>query len=208
MVRYAFLMGEPMQFKGHVVGAMAAGTLSATLAALLVTADDPLAAQLGFYHWPGFAPGGFSPEWMLPPLCFLIAVAMALFPDLDIGSIPQRWFLRVMFLAMGAAWAMDRPQVFTMLAFAALAPMLHRHRGWTHWLLTPWLIAAGVIWILEPFPFPFGEFENISTGEILSNFNGYGSLIFAIVAGHYTHLLLDARGLYFFSFLTGRGKRI
>lgn len=191
-----------MHCKGHLAGAIAAGTLSAALAG---TMDNGMVADLGLGNWPGA--GALPPEMIVPGLCFLLAGAMALFPDLDIGSIPQRWYLRAMFVALAAAWWVDRPQVFTLLAFAALLPMLHRHRGWTHWLLTPWLIAAALVLILETPSLSLATAKSFSGGEVLWMLSEYRALIFAIVAGHYTHLLLDARRLRFFPISVRKAKK-
>jgi len=196
-----------MHFKGHLAGAIAAGTLSAAVAVLAGAPDDGGAAGLGLGNWPGLGAGALPPEILIPGLCFLIAGAMALFPDLDIGSIPQRWYLRAMLAAMVAAWCLDRPQVFTFLAFAALLPMLHRHRGWTHRLLTPWLIAAASIWILGPLSPALAAPRRFSGGDVVWMLGEYRALIFAIVAGHYTHLLLDARRFRFFPVSGRKAKK-
>jgi len=194
-----------MQFKGHLAGAIAAGTLSAALAALAGTPEDGTVGGLGLESWPGA--GLLPPEIMIPGLCFALAGAMALFPDLDIGSIPQRWYLRAMFVALVSAWWVDSPQVFTWLAFAALLPMLHRHRGWTHWPPTPWLIAAAMIWMLESPSPPLWASRHFSGAEIPWRLWEYRALIFACVAGHYTHLLLDAGGLRFFPISARKMKK-
>lgn len=199
-----------MHFKGHLAGAVAAGTLSAGLAAVEASAGAPvdgIVAGLGLGYWPGLGAGALPAEMLVPGLCFVIAGAMALFPDLDIGSIPQRWYLRAMFAALAVAWWLDRPQVFTWLAFAALLPMLHRHRGWTHWLLTPWLMAAALIWMLGALSPPLAVPWQFSRGAASWMTGEHRVLIFAFVAGHYTHLLLDAGRFGFFPLSARKAKK-
>ena len=171
-----------MHFKEHLAGGGAA--------ALISTAAVSLAG-------PEALPPGFEPMWIFPPqaaypaLCLAAALGMALFPDLDTASIPQRWTLRGLLAGMAAALWMGEPWLLAGLALAAVLPMAHRHRGWTHWPATPWLLAGLLAtgWEYQRAQSAwFSQFDWEGVWGLLVDFRW---LVFSMVAGHYTHLLLD-----------------
>ena len=118
---------------------------------------------------------------------------MALFPDLDTASIPQRWFLRLLFGGILVAWALQAQRMAVVLALAAMLPLLHRHRGWTHWMVTPWVVgvilAAGLEALHGGNLWTSGGFWR----ELGAFLESYWAIVFSCVSGHYTHLFLDAK---------------
>ncbi len=71
-----------------------------------------------------------------PPLLlgqiFAVALFFSLFPDLDISSIPQRWFFRGIFVVLLILGYYERFEEATLLAIVAITPLLNNHRSWTH----------------------------------------------------------------------------
>lgn len=186
-----------MHFKAHMTGGVAAGLISAAAVTVDMIAlngnglgsiplEEPLTQFLG-------NPQPIPASWLAPGVCFFLALALALFPDLDIHSIPQRWYLRGMFAAMVTTWWLNLFQAALVLGLLALLPLLHRHRGWTHWKITPWLIAMVLMVALEAqgaqrfFP---RDFEWRQLTLLLWP---YWPIFFSCVLGHSTHLILDSR---------------
>ena len=112
----------------------------------------------------------------------------SLFPDVDIDSVPRRWFYRgvlviLLYLAWSGAWVEA-----TVVAGLAMLPLVDHHRGWTHGrfvpLLMPAIMCAWLLW-WEGWP----RVEGPRVLDILTPLR----LVFvgAAVAGWYTHLLLD-----------------
>ena len=124
---------------------------------------------------------------------FATAWFMALFPDLDTASIPQRWFMRAMFALLVAALAWGRMDIFAVLAFATILPLLHRHRGWTHWKVTPWLVALFLATVYEFLRARESWVFEFSWENVWAFLREYWHYTAACVIGHYTHLLLDSR---------------
>jgi len=185
-----------MNFEGHLKGAVVAGAGAVALAVVTGYAPldgDDLNALIA-------APLDSHPFWLLGGI-FASAGFMALFPDLDTASIPQRWFLRMMFVLLVLAHLAGRDDLFAVLAFAALLPLLHKHRGWTHWKLTPWLVAVFLAVVYEVFRARaawFGGFSWQNVGGFLAE---YWMFVLAAVMGHYTHLLLDRRSVRWLPFV-------
>ena len=82
-----------MNHTGHVVGGMLAGGAVCFLAS---TTGD---VQLGWETLSEVAESPLSPTQNTKTLLGLFSTAlfMALFPDLDIQSVSQRWFYRIVF---------------------------------------------------------------------------------------------------------------
>ncbi|MEO2002578.1 MAG: metal-dependent hydrolase [Candidatus Poribacteria bacterium] len=102
-------------------------------------------------------------------LCFALALIGAAFPDTDIKSRPQVLFYRALFVADAALIALYYARdaliylhAAAFLGLAAMAPLLGRHRGWTHsrlsmvavpspLVLGPMLAADAVVWVGLPY---------------------------------------------------------
>ena len=67
-----------------------------------------------------------------------LGTAFALFPDLDVASVPQRWFYRAAAALLLVLISQGRAGDAALLGLLALLPLMHRHRGWTHrWWAVP-----------------------------------------------------------------------
>lgn len=102
-------------------------------------------------------------------LCFALALVGAAFPDTDIKSRPQVLFYRALFVADAALIALyfSRDALVYLhaaafLGLGAMAPLLGKHRGWTHsrlsmvavpspLVLLPMLTADALVWIGLPY---------------------------------------------------------
>ena len=124
---------------------------------------------------------------------FCTTLFFSLFPDLDTASIPQRWFYRIMLVILTLCYFFDRQDIFSILAFLSIFPMLHKHRGWTHNKSTPWLIALFLAIVFEYFHTRQAWFSEFSLQNVIIFLNTYWIYVLACVTGHYTHLVLDAR---------------
>ena len=132
---------------------------------------------------------------------FAVAWLMALFPDLDTASLPQRWYLRGMFLALLISLLLGRMDLFVSLALLALAPLLHKHRGWTHWKITPWLLAPLLGAAQEVQRASDSWFSRFAWGNVTVFLQDYWPFVLACVLGHYTHLILDSRRIRWLPFV-------
>ena len=185
-----------MQFKGHFRGGMLAGAAAATVAIktgfiplndanLKVLVDTPLQ----------------SPEFRQMAAVFFAGWFMALFPDLDVASVPQRWFVRVVFALLGLTLLAQRMDLFVVLAFLGLMPMLHHHRGWTHWKSAPWLVSLVLALAYEYVQSQNSLFHSFSLVSVQGFLEHYWMFAVAAAMGHYTHLLLDSPQIRFFPFI-------
>lgn len=147
-----------MRARGHLAGGALAG-------GGVVAAGTALGSLPGLGHplaWAAFA----------------TALFFALFPDVDTDSLPRRWFYRGVLAALAWLAGRRRFEEATLVAVAALLPLVDHHRGWTHGRFTPLLVAlaaTGALWWWGDWP-P-GASESV--------------LLAAAVAGWYTHLVLD-----------------
>lgn len=183
-----------MNFRAHFAGGVAAGTAAAAVSVL--SGDTALSGDSARRFFSAGPDGGVHLAGV-----FAVAWFMALFPDLDTASVPQRWFLRAMFALLVAALAWGRLDLFVVLAFAALLPLLHRHRGWTHWKVTPWLIALFLATVHETLRARSAWFSGFSWDNVWLFLRDYWIYVAACVMGHYTHLLLDARQVKWLPFI-------
>ena len=183
-----------MNFRGHFAGGVAAGTVAGSLA--LISGPLGLGDALP-RDMPGDVPAGLAHFSSV----FATAGFMALFPDLDTASVPQRWFLRGAFVLLALMLVWERMDLFVMLAFAALLPLIHRHRGWTHWKVTPWLVALFLAAVHEHLRAESSWFFGFSWHNVWAFLRLYWIYVFACVLGHYTHLLLDSRRVRWLPFI-------
>ena len=187
-----------MNFRGHLTGGLIAGgiatgvSLGAGYVSLNTESIQQFVAQP--FHWEG--------EIQTLIGIYVTTLFMALFPDLDIGSIPQRWFFRGIFLLLVILYFQRQMELFSFFAFVAILPVMHKHRGWTHWKITPWLISLFLAVIIEYFETKGDWAGNFSWENVLSFLQEFWGYVFACVLGHYTHLLLDSRKIHWLPFIS------
>ncbi|MDH5561301.1 MAG: hypothetical protein OEY59_10670 [Deltaproteobacteria bacterium] len=178
-----------MKFSGHLYGGILTGTVATTVGLICLPQKEIFSSIAVLTDLSVFLR---SP---LPGLAaiFLIGVFMSLFPDLDICSIPQKWFYRIVLSVLVWLWIINEPLLFAALSFISLLPLIHRHRGWTHRKWTPWVISFfGILFYLW-----FSGEGNVNFEQYYHRpdefINDFGVYIFACVLGHYTHLFLDIK---------------
>lgn len=151
-------------YKGHIVGGTAAGTVF-TLALSYVPVERFVETA------------GVLQDWQAIAAIFVLAILFGLFPDVDTNSKAQDIFLGTAFVIDVLLIANGNIQAAAYLGLIAMLPIITHHRGWTHkkWamivvplpiLLVPWLYNDAVL-----------------PASIVY----YG----AAVAGYFSHLLLD-----------------
>lgn len=99
-------------YKGHLLGGLFIYMLIVVAAACYAMMSTVSFAQLI--------------EWLL---CTL---AGALFPDLDIKSIGQKWFYRALACMSIIFLISEKQQLFTIVSLCGLVPLLVNHRGMLH----------------------------------------------------------------------------
>ena len=117
-------------------------------------------------------------------ILFGLILFFSLFPDLDVGSIPQRWFYRIVFICLCYVFFIEKYKLGLLLAIFSYLPILHKHRGFTHWKITS--ITVPIIMALL--------IEYILTGKLLyyvDFFEKYWLFISACTLGWWIHLFLD-----------------
>lgn len=94
-----------------------------------------------------------------PKLGILIAVGLlsACFPDVDIGSISQRIFYRILLVVDLWLLYQRNYNAAALLGLGAILPLLGKHRGWTH----TWLAAVLVPAVFFLAPMLINEQENL-----------------------------------------------
>jgi hypothetical protein len=185
-----------MNHTGHVVGGIIAGGAVCFLAS---TTGD---VELGWETLNEMSESPLSQNTKTLLGLFMTSLFMALFPDLDIQSISQRWFFRIVFVLMGIMHFTGRYDLFVIVAFCAILPVLHQHRGWTHWKITPWAIAIFLAIVQEYFHAQQRTYGGFEWENVLELLERYWLFVVACVAGHYMHLFLDARSMRWLKFIS------
>ena len=187
-----------MNHTGHVVGGIIAGGAVCFLAS---TTGD---VELGWETLNEMSESPLSPTQNTKTLLglFMTSLFMALFPDLDIQSVSQRWFFRIVFVLMGIMHFSGRYDLFVIVAFCAILPVLHQHRGWTHWKITPWAIAVFLAIVQEYFHAQLRTYGGFEWENVLELLERYWLFVVACVTGHYMHLFLDARSMRWLKFIS------
>ena len=187
-----------MNHTGHVVGGVIAGGAVCFLAS---TTGD---VELGWETLNEMAESPLSPTQNTKTLLglFMTSLFMALFPDLDVQSVSQRWFFRIVFVLMAIMHFSGRQDLFVIVAFCAILPVLHQHRGWTHWKITPWAIALFLAVVQEYFLAQQRSYGGFAWGNVLELSEHYWIFVVACVAGHYMHLFLDTRSMRWLKFIS------
>jgi len=124
----------------------------------------------------------------------------SLFPDLDTSSLPQRWFSRFLLVLLIAIFLLKRLDLFIFISFLIFTFLIHKHRGWTHWKITPWILCLAFSLIHQFFKTK-DSFFSFSWEQVFLSLKNNWFLVLAAVFGHYVHLFLDSRKLRKFSFL-------
>ncbi|MBF0237396.1 MAG: metal-dependent hydrolase [SAR324 cluster bacterium] len=187
-----------MNFKGHAFGggitgigvaglAVFSGAIPVTPEVLKQIMNAPLQHM--------------NPVLMLLSI-FAVTWFMSLFPDLDTASVPQRWFFRIMLIILGILYVKRQMDLFALVAFSVLLPVIHKHRGWTHWKITPWLVSAFLAIVYEYFRVQDAWFASFSWHNVLAFLKQYWIFVVGCVAGHYTHLFLDSRSVKWLPFIS------
>ena len=110
-----------MNFRGHLTGGLLAGAITASVA---VTTKYVSLSPEAFQHFTG-TPLHWQGEVQTLIGLFLATLFMALFPDLDTASVPQRWFFRGMFVLLAFLFFTRQMELFAILAFVSLLPVMH-----------------------------------------------------------------------------------
>lgn len=177
-----------MNFKAHLNAGVVAGAISAAAA---------IGVGPGESHEFLAVTDSAPPQLTFAAICFAAAVAMSLFPDLDTTSVPQRWFSRsilILLVIALSADANDRSKAFALtacLSFVFVLTTVHGHRGWTHWRITPWLIAGVLAAIREYHRARSAWFSDFAWDRVADTMIADWPIVLACVLGHYSHLLLD-----------------
>ncbi len=170
-----------MLYRGHLITGTAAGTAVASVAFLTGRADT------------------IEQVSVITGLC----AAFALFPDLDVASVPQRWFYRVVAGVLVGLIAWGRPEDAALLGLLSLLPLIDHHRGWTHrWWAVPIVpLAVLILWAAfdagiparmrthEAFADPVAVL--LHAGELAATYLPFYA---AMVTGYSMHLLSDRIG--------------
>lgn len=120
---------------------------------------------------------GVLSNWQFVAALYVIAMLMALFPDIDTNSKGQDLFYGIAFAANILLVMTGRFEAAAYLGLIAMTPIVGKHRGWTHSKLAMILV-----------PSPLIIFPYINKSEILAtSLLVYG----AAVVGYCSHLLLD-----------------
>ncbi len=118
---------------------------------------------------------------------------MAVFPDVDIDSKPRKYFYRAVFVGFVFLFILQAHRLLAILGLIAIMPLLHKHRGWTHWRITPWVFAIIFAIIWEYFRAKNAWFSGFSWKNVIKFLFEHWIFTASFVVGHYTHLLLDSK---------------
>ena len=188
-----------MNFSGHLVGGVIAGGAVVGLAMITKNNTMEVGSVSQLFSQQVWQSGDAKALIAL----FLITCFMALFPDLDLPSIQQRWFYRVILVVLAVLFLLRQSEMFALVTILVLLPVIHKHRGWTHWYITPFFIAIMMAMIFEYERSAQSWFGGFSIDNVLQYLKTYWIFVIGCVLGHYTHLLLDSK---YFSNIFRLGK--
>ncbi|MFM8454509.1 MAG: metal-dependent hydrolase [Gammaproteobacteria bacterium] len=163
-----------MNFRGHLIGGAVSG-----LALVL-----PLA---GFYQ--AQMPGGVGSSMHFKLLG--TTLIFSLFPDLDIQSIPQRWFYRSILILLLYLGYLEAYKLALFVSIVAILPLLSGHRGWTHRLWAPLFSPIFLAILYEYFMSQSRFFYKFSLQKAIHSVLLHKWFVFAACVGWFTHLCLD-----------------
>ncbi len=178
-----------MKFRGHLIGGMVAGAVVVGIAVKSGAVSLAFSSPLAFIQ----SSLNDRDSALAAAGLFLLTLVMSLFPDLDTASVPQRWFFRAAFVLLLILLLLKQMDMFAIVTFLLLLPLLHRHRGWTHSKWTPFVLSIFAILVLTYIQETRMISGRLSIDLIVTLFQEYWTIIMACVLGHYTHLVLDSR---------------
>ena len=129
-------------------------------------------------------------------LLFALTTGFALFPDLDVASVSQRWYARGVVAGSIALMIAGAWHAAAVLGAVALLPMVHHHRGWTHHWAAVLLVPLAVLWLWQGLG-GMSMAEGVSPGSLLPTRESVLALIayapayLAMALGYAAHLLVD-----------------
>lgn len=151
-------------YKGHVVGGVLAGGVY-TFALSYVPVEQFAEAA------------GVLQDTQAIAAIFVLAILFALFPDIDTNSKGQDIFYGLALVVDIVLIVNGNIEAAAYLGLIAMAPIIGKHRGWTH-----------SKWAMFLIPLPLVVVPYLNNGDILPfALVCYG----AAVAGYFSHLLLD-----------------
>lgn len=151
-------------YRGHIIGGIAAGAASIAVLSWLPVEQSAEAARL-LYDWQVFV------------AFFVLSVLFALFPDVDTNSKGQDIFFGLAFFVDVLLILNGKYQAAAYLGLIAMLPIISHHRGWTHSKWAMFIVPAPLIIL----PVLYNE------KLVLAAFVYY----LASVSGYFSHLLLD-----------------
>ncbi|QHN42533.1 metal-dependent hydrolase [Candidatus Mycosynbacter amalyticus] len=151
-------------YKGHIVGGLAAGLAYA--GAMTVVPVEHLAEYARLLS-----------DWQALAAVFVIAMLFALFPDVDTNSKAQDIFFWLVFIVDVLLIWNGSFAAAAYLGLIAMLPILTHHRGWTH-----------AKWAMVLVPLPVVLVPLLYSEKLLPIAVVYYG---AAVMGYFSHLLLD-----------------
>lgn len=153
-------------YKGHIAGAVVCS--GAYAAALMFAPVVAFAEAANILH-----------GWQALAALFVLGILFGLFPDIDTNSKGQDIFYGGAFLLDVALILDGQLEAAAYLGLIAMAPVLSKHRGWTH---TYWAM------VLVPLPI-------LLVPSIFQESNQPAAWVYygAAVVGYFSHLLLDGK---------------
>ena len=170
-----------MNFKGHFTGSLiTAGFATGVALFIEKTSPEPIIMSQAMTNLDLIKVFGIT--------CF-----MGLFPDLDTASLIQRWFYRFMLAFLAYCLIEKKMDYFAAGAILSVLPLVDKHRGWTHWKVTPWVLPVLIIGIFQYMRAEIHLLVNFKLERISNALEEYWFFVLCSVLGHYTHLVLDSK---------------
>jgi len=126
-------------------------------------------------YWTGF----YQPDLVTAGVLAAVAMAAALFPDVDTDSHGQRLYYGMLVAADLLLIIFEHYRWAALLGLFAMLPALGQHRGWTH----TW-------WAMLVVPLPILVVPNLFFGLPLKPLVPFYA---AAVLGYFSHLALDRK---------------
>lgn len=151
-------------YKGHIAGALGVCTVYTTAVTFL---------PIEWYE----KTGGVLSDWQMVSALFVVSMLFGLLPDVDTNSKAQDIFFALAFSLDVALIYIGRIEAAAYLGLLAMAPIIGKHRGWTH---KKWaMIVVPLPILILPYLY---DAQNLVVGALF-----YG----AALVGYFSHLLLD-----------------